>query len=206
MAFFCILWAPLFYMFRRSLGTNSGSGGVWALLLGSIIAIVQFFFGDIINPGGFGLSRWISAFVDIVSLPVILPMLVYLLFLVFRITSSDSIDFAGFTLLWLIPAAGLRAIGWGSENDPVVLVLVPLLWTALAVGISFFIELILHYMRWYVIILAGICILLLPLLASTAWWAFYSQKNFYGYIFLSAAFVPTIISIILLYKKAGPGK
>ncbi|MDR0731669.1 MAG: hypothetical protein LBF63_08370, partial [Treponema sp.] len=62
MSLFCLLWLPLFYLFWRSVSPagESGYGGVWALLLGSVAAIFQFFYGAFIQAGGFGLSRWLS--------------------------------------------------------------------------------------------------------------------------------------------------
>jgi hypothetical protein len=202
MTIFCFLWMPLFYLFRRSLVDETGSGAVWALILGSAVALAQFFLGSFIDPGGFGLSRWISGMVDIVVLPVLLPLLVYLFFVIFRISSSGPADFANFTLLWLIPGGGLRAVGWSATNDPTLLVLVPLLWTALAIGIPFFIDCMMRFLRWYVIIPCGLGILVLPFLAATSWWAFYSQITLYGVVFSALTAVPLIISMILALRRA----
>ena len=205
MTFFCILWIPLFYLFWHSLSRkNMGFSGVWALLLGSIVALVQFFFGNFINPGGFGLSRWISGLVDIVVLPALLPFFIYLVFVIvsfFRIPSSPA-DFVNFGLLWLIPNAALRAVGWITTSDPVFLVLVPLLWTALACGIPFFIDLIKSFSRWYVVIPSLLCILLLPFLAATAWWAFYSQKTSQGLLFSIISLCPLLAFVVVAWIKA----
>jgi hypothetical protein len=202
MSFFCLLWVPLLYLFRRSISGEGGAGGVWALLLGGITAILQFFLGNFVSPGGFGISRWLSGFVDIVSLPVLIPLAVYLLFVLFRVLSGGA-DFAGFSLLWFIPVSVLRAVSWSPLNDPILLVLAPLLWTALAVGIPFFIGLVLQYFRWYVLIPCGICVLALPFAAATAWWAFFSQRPVLGIPLLAAALIPMIISLILDFIRAG---
>lgn len=200
MTIFCFLWMPLFYLFRRSLGASNGTGGVWALLLGSAVALTRFFLGDFVNPGGFGLSRWLSAFVDIVTLPVLLPLVFYLIFVIFRFFSGTA-DFANFTLLWLIPGGAIQGLSWSAGNDPILLILVPLLWTALAVGIPFFIDLILVRFRWYVVIPSGLCILILPFLASSAWWAFYSQKLLWGMLFFGLTAIPLIVSLLLAWFK-----
>ena len=93
MSFFCLLWVPLFFLLRRSLvGGGNSSGSVWALILGSLTAILQFLLGYIVSPGGFGFSRWLFGFVDIVSLPVIIPLLACLVMLIFRSLSGD-VDF-----------------------------------------------------------------------------------------------------------------
>jgi hypothetical protein len=202
MTVFCFLWMPLFYLFRRSLVGETGSGAVWALILGSAVALVQFLTGSFIEPGGFGLSRWISGMVDIVVLPVLLPLLVYLFFVIFRVSSSGPADFANFALLWLIPGAGLRAVGWSTANDPTLLILVPLLWTALAIGIPFFIDCMMRFFHWYVVIPCGLGILVLPFLAATSWWAFYSQITLYGVVFLALTAVPLVVSMILALRKA----
>jgi hypothetical protein len=195
MSFFCLLWVPLLYLLRRSITDEGGAGGVWALLLGSGTALFQFFFGDIINPGGFGLSRWLSGFVDIVSLPVLIPLVVYSLLRGLRAFSGDA-DCAGFTLLWLIPVSALRAISYSPHNDPILLVLVPLLWTALAVGIPFFIRLITGFLRWYVVIPSLLCIAALPLMAAAAWWACFRQQPALGFPLFFATLIPMIISIV----------
>jgi hypothetical protein len=192
---------PLFYLFRRSI-TNSegGTGAVLALLLGSLAAIFQFFFGSLAGPGGFGFSRWISGFVDIVSLPVLVPLIVCLFFILFRLLSGPP-DFVNFTLLWFIPVAALRALSWSAQNDPVLLVLVPLLWTAIALGIPFFIDLISAHSRLLVIIPAALAILAIPVLAAAVYWAFFSQKTLLGFLLFFITLAPMIVSIVLSMIK-----
>jgi hypothetical protein len=188
MGIFCLLWVPLFFLFRRTF-IGGGGGGVWALLLGSITAILQFFLGYLVRPGGFGFSRWLFGFVEIVSLPVLFPLTLYALLYVFRGLSGGA-DFANFALLWLIPVAALRAIGWGASNDTILLVSVPLLWTALAVGIPFFINWTANNFRWYSVIISFLCILILPVSAATAYWAFFSQQTLLGFLFLLITHIP----------------
>jgi hypothetical protein len=194
MSLFCFLWMPLFYLFRRSVfAGESGAGGVWALLLGSLTAVFQFFFGALVYPGGFGFSRWFSGFVDIVSLPVLVPLAVYLLCILFRVFAGTA-DFTNFTLLWLIPGGALRAVSWSALNDPILLVLVPLLWTAVAVGIPFFINIITGG-RPAAVVFAALAILVIPVLAAAAYWAFFSQKTVLGFLLFFAALIPAGLSI-----------
>jgi hypothetical protein len=201
MSLFCLLWIPLFYLFRHSLSQdNPPSGGVWALLLGSIAALIQFFLGNLVNPGGFGLSRWVSACIDIIALPAVLPLLVYPVFIVFRFLSGPF-DFSNFALLWLIPGAAFRALSWSAGRDPTLLVLAPLLWTAIALGIPFFLDLIFRSSRWYALGSLGLGILALPLTAAASWWAFYSQKFFLGALFFVLAILPMMISLILSFIR-----
>jgi len=201
MSFFCLLWVPLFYLLRRSFTGGSGSGSVWALLLGSITAIIQFFLGYFVSPGGFGFSRWLFGFIDIVSLPVLVPLFLCFLILLFRGFSGEA-DFANFSLLWLIPVAGLRALSWSSGNGPILLVAVPLLWTALAVGIPFFINWMISNFRWYSVIISILCILILPVAASTTYWAFFSQRTLLGFLLLFATHIPLCFSLALDILRA----
>jgi len=200
MSLFCLLWMLFFYLFWRSVtGSTSAAGGVWALILGSVIALVQFFLGSLVEPGGFGLSRWVSGFVDIVALPALMPILIYFLLVIFKVV-TDSYDFANFTLLWLIPGAAIRAVSWSSQSDPVLLVLVPILWSAIAVGIPFFIDIIMKS-KIYVIIPSALAILIIPFAAANSYWAFFSQKTSQGFLYLLAAAIPMLISMIRSYVR-----
>ena len=196
MNLFCLLWLPLFYFFWRSVSeNNSFAGGVWALILGIIAALLQFFLSPVVVPGGFGLSRWMSGFMDIVALPVLVPILIHFILIGFKIISGSA-DFANFALVWLIPVSAIRALGWSSQSDPIHLVLVPILWTSIAAGIPFFIALILNSRKW-VIVPASLAILIIPFAATSSYWAFFSQKTLYGFLFLLAAAAPMMVSIII---------
>ena len=201
MSFFCLLWVPLFYLLRRSFTGGGSSGGVWALLLGSITAIIQFFLGYLVSPGGFGFSRWLFGFIDIVSLPALVPLVLYVLLYFFRGFSAEA-DFANFCLLWLIPVAALRALSWSSSGDSILLIMVPLLWTALAVGIPFFIKLMAGNFRWYTAAASIICILLLPVIAAGAYWAFFSQQTLLGFLLFFTAHIPLAVSLTLDILRA----
>ncbi|MDR3192213.1 MAG: hypothetical protein LBT87_04020 [Treponema sp.] len=191
MSLFCLLWTPLFYLFRRSIFSSqeAGSGGIWALLLGSLVALLHFFLGALINPGGFGLSRWLSGCVDIVVLPALLPLPVYFVLTRFRMVSGKA-DFTNFALLWLIPGGALRAVSWSAQRDPILLVLVPLLWTALAAGIPFCAGLIFRRRPRFPLPLPVLAALGLPFLAATVYWAFFYQKLVLGYSLLIITVIP----------------
>jgi hypothetical protein len=166
---------------------------VWALLLGSITAILQFLLGYLVSPGGCGFSRWFFGFIDIVSLPVLVPLILYSLLYFVRGFSGDA-DFENFALLWLIPFAALRAIGWSSTNDAILLIAVPLLWTALAVGIPFFINRLADNLRWYTAIAFILCIMLLPVIAAGSYWAFFSQHTLLGFLLFFVVHIPLGLS------------
>ena len=200
MSFFSLFWVPLFYLFWRSVtGSKTGAGGIWAFLLGSITAITHFFLGAFINPEGFGFFRWMSGFIDIVSLPVLIPLFVYFCLIYFKIIAGTA-NFTNFTLLWLIPVASLKGLTMSSQNDPVFLVLVPVLWTAISVGIPFFINIILNS-KVFVIVLSSLAVLCIPLSAASSYWAFYSQKTTLGFLFLLATAAPMVISITISFIR-----
>lgn len=195
MSLFCFLWTPLFYLFWRSLNEESPrSGETLALMLGSLAALVQFFLGSFVTPGGFGFSRWFSACVDIIGLPAALPFILWFGCAFLRIIPQDT-DFTNLAFLWLIPMAALKALNWSTQNDPILLLGVPLLWTAVVAGMGFFVRIIQN--GWGVIIIpaAGAAVVL-PLTAATSYWAFFSQRNATGFILLGLTLVPAVISVV----------
>ena len=200
MSLFCLLWVPLFYFLRRSTASGNGSGHVWALLLGCTAVLIQYFTGPLVVPGGFGYSRWFSGLIDIVGLPVLVPLAVYWLFVALKVFSTGT-DYASFALMWLIPLAVTNTVQWYYPGSPVFLVLVPLLWTALGISIPFFFNYLIRYPRWYIIIPSALCVLALPLIAVTSWWAFFSHQNSIGWILLSASLIPAIISVAVDFSR-----
>jgi hypothetical protein len=201
MSLFCLLWAPFFYFFRKSAlsEANAPSGGVWAILLGSVAALAQVFLGPVVEPVGFGLSRWLNACVDMIGLPAVLPLVVFFLFMLLRIV-PDSADATGFALLWIIPGGALRAVSWSPQRDPSLLILSPFLWTAVAAGVPFFLSIILN-VRSPAAIPAFLGIPLVPFLAATVYWAFFSQDFFLGFLLLPITAIPMIIAVIRGFRR-----
>jgi hypothetical protein len=200
MTLYCLLWPPLFYRFWRSLNEHTErTGGTWALVLGSIVALFQFFLGSLINPGGFGFSRWVSACVDIVALPATLPFIVSLIFFVFRIISRES-NFTNLAFLWLIPVAALRALSWSAQSDPLLLMGVPVLWTFVIVGMGFFIRII-QDSRETEAIPAAAGLIALPFLAATAYWALFSQHTVAGFVLFVLTLVPASIAMVTAFLE-----
>ena len=185
----------MFYFFRRSVSSAQTCKWLWALLLGCAAVLVRYISGPLVTAGGLGFSRWLGGFVDIVSLPVIVPLVAALL-LVKKGVFPDSLDYAGFALLWLVPLGLYFSVDGSSLYSPLMLVLVPLLWTVQALGMSFFIGFIFKYRRWYVTVLSTLSAAAQPLIASTSWWAFYSHQTLAGYVLLFVSLVPVIISMI----------
>ena len=197
MSVFCLLWVPVLYFFRRSISGKRTGIGWWALLPGCAAVLVRYFTTPFITPAGFGLSCWLNGFIDIVSLPVLVPVIVCVLLIALRLFPSD-VDIGGFTLLWLVPLTFYYSVDRSLLYSPLMLVLVPLLWTTQALGISFFIGCIIKYPRWYVIIPSILSATALPLAAATSWWAFYVQQTAAGCLFLFISLIPALISLIVL--------
>jgi len=195
MSVFCLLWVPVFYFFRRSISNGRAGMGWWALIPGCAAVIVRFFTGPFIVSSGFDLSCWLNGFIDIVSLPVLVPIVVCVLLAALRLFPFD-VDIGGFTLLWLVPMAFYYSMDRSLPYSPLMLVLVPLLWTTQALGVSYFIGCILKYRRWYVTVFLILAAAALPLIACTSWWAFYSQQTPAGCLLLFVSVVPALISMI----------
>jgi len=199
MGLFCLLWVPLSYFLRRMLAAGSG-GGIWALIFGGAVVLVQFFVGPLVAPGCFGFDRWLSGFVDIVSVPVLVPLVLYLLFVEMKLISPKT-DYAGFVLLWLIPLAAFRTLGWISPPSLVMLVVVPLLWTSLAVGIPALFAHARKREHWHGMIPAVLCMAVLPFSAATSWWAFFIHETLMGFLFLVISAVPALVSTVLSFRR-----
>jgi hypothetical protein len=200
MNLFCLLWPPALYLFWLSLRPPelkrpAGTFEIGALLLGSAAALIRFISGPWVYPGEFGLSRWLSALVDTAGLPSLLPILVFTLSSAFN-ALLPSRDLTGFALLWLIPEGILRSLSRAGRRDPLNLVLVPLLWTSLALGIPFAARLFHHgRLRVFRAILGTLIIAALPAAAVTCYWAFFCHRSLWGWLSLAMTLMPQVLAL-----------
>jgi len=171
---------------------------VWALIFGSVAVVAQYFAGPLVDPGGFGLDRWTAGFVDVVGVPVLVPLVLYLLFVEMGLVSR-RVDHAGFVLLWLIPLSAYRAIQWISPRSPVTLILVPVLWSAIAVGMAGMFE-VARKSRWHLAVPLAVCMAALPFAAATSWWAFFSHRPGLGLALLVASVVPALVCVVSWFR------
>jgi hypothetical protein len=194
MILFCFLWTPLFCLFWRSITAPEAenSGGIWALLLGSAAAFVRFLLGFFISPGAFGFSRWLSVCVDIVALPAALPLAARCLLVRLRALRGTA-DCAGFALLWLIPGSVMAAANRNGLNDPSLLALALVLRTAIAAGLPFFMNMT-RKSSGGLGALRALAVAILPFLAATSYWAFFSQRTWLGILLFVPALLPAVIS------------
>ena len=204
MSLFCLLYIPLLYFLRRwpSAGgwPSAEREGVWGLPLGAVAVAARHLFGPLAPPGGFGFSRWMSGFVDIVGLPALFPLMVCGALVILKVFPRD-VDYASFALLWLIPLAAIRAISENSQPTPIPLIAVPLLWSAQALGVSFFINGMAKNPRGYIVFFATLGVAALPIAAVTSWWAFFSHQNLLGALLLLLSVIPAAISILVSSRQ-----
>ncbi|MDR1786842.1 MAG: hypothetical protein LBR16_00090 [Treponema sp.] len=194
MRIFCILWLPLCFLFRRAARQEDARGSIRAFLLGYAIAAFRFLTGGLLPAGEFGLSRWLSAAVDGMAIPVLVPILVYA---VCRLCGFfRGVDFSSFVTLAVCPIAAAQGFFWNDANDMLALVITPFLWSAVAAGIPFIVDLTVPSRRLLLIIPAGILSLALPFAAATCWWAFFCREIPLALGLLAAAGLPFIVSIV----------
>ncbi|MDR1250195.1 MAG: hypothetical protein LBK63_12950 [Treponema sp.] len=202
MILFCFLWTPLFCLFWRSITVSEAenSGGIWALLLGSAAAFVRFLAGSFISPGAFGFSRWLSVCVDIVALPAALPLAAR--FLLVRLGAlGRAADSANFALLWLIPGAVMAAANRSGLNDPALLALALVLRTAIAAGLPCFMNMTGKSRGKIMMLLRALAVTVLPLLAATSYWAFFSQRTWIGILLFVPALLPAVVSAAVNFTR-----
>jgi hypothetical protein len=195
MSLFCLFWTPLVLLLWVSLNPENGgnSGGVLAFVLGSLASVLHYLFYPLVNAAGFGVSRWFFALIDIVLIPAVLPFLFFALLAVSGFFKGGE-DPARFVLFALVPAGIIRAIGWSVRSDPLYLVLIPLLWTMLALGISFFVRLVREsFFPRAIPLLAAI--FLMPLIAAAGFWAFYRQMVTAGFALLAVLSIPFFVAL-----------
>jgi len=201
MSFFCLLWAPLLYLLRRSIVSSKRGGYLWALALGCAVGVLQYFISLLVSPGEFGLSRWLGGFFGIVSFPALVPLAAC--YLLVRLNALPAgTDYTDFALLYLIPLSVYRSVSWSTPGFPEYLVVVPLLWTAQAAGIPYLIDLMKKDSRKPVTAALILGMAVLPFAAATSWWAFYGHRSFTGFLLLVASLAPATVSVVFDFLHA----
>jgi hypothetical protein len=202
-----MLWMPLFLLFWLSFDgkkEGNGAGLFWAFPLGTLTAFVHYLVGSFIAPGGFGVSRWLYALVDIIFLPSTLPFLAALVLTLCR-PAKAGFDLRVFALVWLIPEGVFRSILWGGQANPLYLILAPLLWTAVALGLPLFIDLARERPRSIRAVLCVLGITALPLTAAASFWAFFGQRPVLGAATLIVVLAPPVLSAVLVRARDREG-
>ncbi len=188
MILFCLFWLPSIYFLRRSLTEDRTTGGNLALIvtLGLAAAGIRLYFGDLVPNRGFGLIAWLHVLLDVIGLPLLLPLGVHAALSLRRRPPAGKPEFM---LQWLMPAAVLGALRWSAAGDPLALVLAPLLWSAGAFGVPLLIALAKDEIgfKYYAALFAAL--FFVPLL-TTVYWAFFTQRGLLGLLLALPALAP----------------
>jgi len=200
MILFSIFWIPALYLFVEALQQpqdREKKGLVLSILGGSFFAVLTFFIPHLVPEGSFGFLRWLHGFIDVVAFPVLLPLAVrYALQIRYRHQSYMKIN--QFILLWLIPVALVKSIQWNMHKDGILLVLTPLLWSALSIGIPWLLqkgEEEIGSLSFF----AYTAAVALPLIATTAYWAWFSKFYMIAVPAALIGLIPSVWYLVTTY-------
>ena len=199
MIFFSIFWIPVLYLFVEALQQpqdREKKGLVLSILGGSFVGVFTFFIPRLVPESSFGFLRWLHGFIDVVAFPVLLPLSVRYA-LQIRYKHQGYIEINQFILIWLIPVALVKSIHWNMHKDGILLVLTPLLWGALSIGIPRLLQKAEEELG-FLSFLAYASAVLLPLVATTAYWAWFSKLYI---VAVPAALISLIPSVWYLVTK-----
>jgi hypothetical protein len=179
---------------------------ICAIAIGTVYGILRFFSPNFISASGFGISRYISAYIDYAALPVIIPLIACCVFSriqkkVFHLDWTP--DWTGFIILSLIPVILVSAVRWGNEKNPLLLVLIPVLWTSLAVAVHPLFNFIYKKPSLIRPIIGTAGFVLLSLLSAAVWQQFFIQENLIAFGLLAALLAPAV-SVICFRLRLVP--
>ncbi len=202
MSLFCFLLVPLFLSFRHSLGYERGGrkGLTLAFALALAAALLSRAIGDVVPAGLFGFLRWAHLFADRSALPALLPLAAWYALKRFRGAAFDA-ERTDFILVWLIPVAALRAVTRSAGGDFSDLVLAPLFWIAIAVGVPPLIDAVgkEYGIRAFASAASAV---LVPILCVTADWAFFAHLPLIGLLAFAAGVAPSIWETFRAFRAA----
>lgn len=176
------------------------TGGIWALILGCIFAVVHYIRSPLITSGEFGFLQWVIGFVDVIVFPSLIALVICLIFTFLKMFSA-TINAANFMLLWCVPFGVFQMMSHSTQAGVLYLVIVPLIWISLAVGLRFFIYMIPLVKRW-IAVFCVIATVLLPFIAATAYWALFCHNDIWGYTLLAIMMLPALIHTGTLFVKS----
>lgn len=204
MSLFCFFFIPALYLWRRSLHSEKKApfpepGVISGFCLGLAAAFVRSSVGEVFVQRGFGFSSFAAQLIDGAPFDALLPIASYSLIRRFGASRRpfDQSEAAVFALSWLTPLCAFRAVFWSSVPDPVLLMVVPVLFAALALSLPYWIGKIID--DYGTAQAAAIAVSFsLPFAAAATTWAFNSQRLFLGALFFClsvAASIPALRSV-----------
>jgi hypothetical protein len=200
MILFSIFWIPALYLFVEALQQTQDrekKGLVLSILGGSFVGVFTFFIPRLVPEGAFGFLRWLHGFIDVVAFPVLLP-LAFRYALQVRYRHQSYIEINQFILIWLIPVALVKSIQWNMHKDGILLVLTPLLWGALSIGIPRLLQKAEEELG-FLSFLAYASAVLLPLVATTAYWAWFSKLYIVAVPAALISLIPSVWYLVTTY-------
>lgn len=170
-----------------------------ALLLGFAAALLRHFVGPLLRPAGFGPSLFLYSLVDVIALPALFPLAFRSAFALG--SGEPDIEYGEFALFWLIPVAVMHAVFWSARPEPVHLVLVPLLWSTIALGVPYLVRRFREEIGALSVV-ALIAAVLLPFAACLTYQAFFSHRPLLGMVLLVPCILPMAVESALAMPAA----
>jgi len=165
------------------------------LLSGLLAALVFMPLAGLSTPSPFGFTRWIHGFLIVSLVPAGLPLLLHVL-LYGKHREEAAIGRESFILLFAVPIGAVHSISRDSQGGILPLVILPLLWTSLAIGVPGILRLA-KSSRGFAAWLSVAAAVLLPCVAATAYWAFFIQESLLGAGLAVLCLVP---AALVLYR------
>ncbi len=202
MVIFSILWIPVILLFLYAISNDENRresrGKILSVLGGCIFAIGSSLSGPILSENSTGFMHWLFGFVDVVAIPVLVPLgCIWLLSRWYK--NSKYIKYSEFALLWLILPAVFRGIQKSAQPDAISLIIVPLLWSCLAISIPFLAGKAKDEIGIKEIAAATGAIIL-PFIGTTAYWGLFVKFYIPGLICSSICIICMIWALMSIGK------
>ena len=204
MSLFCFFFMPALYLWRRAVSSEKKPpfpepGLISGFCLGLAVAFARLSVGEVFVQRGFGLAAFAAQLIDGAPFDSMLPLAVYFLLRRFgsrrRFEEGEAVIFS---LAWLTPLCAFRAIFWSSVPDPVRLMVVPVLYAALAVSLPYWIGKIIEEYGFAQAAAVSV-VVLLPFAAAAATWALYTQRLLIGAVFFTVSASASIPALLYVY-------
>ncbi len=174
---------------------NTSTGMVPALLSGLLSALVFMPLAGLSGPSPFGLTRWIHGFLIVSLVPSAIPLLLHVL-LYGKHREGTAVSRESFILLYAVPIGVVQSISGDSLGGSLPLLIMPVLWTSLAIGVPGILRLA-ESSRGPAAWASAAAAVLLPFVAATAYWAFFIQEALLGAGLTALCLVP---AALVLYR------
>ncbi len=156
--------------------------------LGLVSGYLRYSVGELFPFRSYGWLAFAAQLVDGAPLDALLPLGAYAL--IRRCGRSkrpyDANEAVSFSLAWLAPLCGFRAVYWSAVPDPVRLMIIPILFVFLSVSMPYWIQKVLDEFGLSQAA-AVVLVIAAPLVSAAATWALLTQRLILGTLFLCLA-------------------